>query len=179
MKKLYTRCIHIFPKFENAEKLKSIREKYDYLHDCIEPHITLVFPFESDLSIKEIQLDLEEILKEVKPFKISTCELEGVDNHGYYLFLNIDDGKNNIRELHYKFHKGILSPYQSEWTKNGSFVPHITVGRFENKVDMTTALNETIDFEDIYSTIVDKFYIEIIGENEESIIEGVVKLGND
>jgi 2'-5' RNA ligase len=97
-------------------------------------------------------------LKEVKPFKISICELEGVDNYGYYLFLNIDDGKNNIRELHYKFHKGILYPYQSEWTKDGSFVPHITVGRFENKADMTTALNETIDFKDIYSTIVDILY---------------------
>lgn len=178
MSKLYTRCIHIFPRFTNSDKLNDIREKYDYLHNCIEPHITLVFPFESDLTFEDIYSDLVSLLHEVKPFIISTSDLVGVNNHGYYLFLNIEDGNQIIKELHYKFHEGILLPYQSEWTKDGSFEPHITVGRFDNEIDMRKSLSETLGFSETYSAIADKFYVEIIGEDEESIIDGIVNLSD-
>lgn len=172
------RGIHIFPRFREAKVIKDMRKKYDYLHDCIEPHITLVFPFKSELSSKEIVKDLKNILMNVKPFKISTNELEGIENPGYYLFLNIEEGKEIISDLHYKIHEGLLKPYQSEWTRDGSYKPHITVGRFKDTVSLQEAIEATKDFDVSYEVMVDKLFIEIIGEDESSTIEEIIELGN-
>lgn len=170
------RCVHIFPKFSNTEEIETIRREYDHLYDCIEPHITLVFPFESTITREEILKDIKDIFRDEEPFKVTAKGIEGVDNHGYYLFLNIQEGSDKIRELHYKIHTGILSSYQSDWTKDGSYVPHITIGRFDDKINMLSVAEKYKNYNSIFSTIVDRVYIEIIGENEESIIEGEVKL---
>ncbi|MCT4613082.1 MAG: 2'-5' RNA ligase family protein [Clostridia bacterium] len=168
---MITRCVHIFPKFKEAELLHDIREKYDYLHKCIEPHITLVFPFESNIETNILVEDIKSTLKGYKSFKVIGKGIQGIDNYGYYLFLNIEEGSEIIKELHYSLHKGILKNYQSEWTKDGSFKPHVTIGRFKDRDEMLNAakLYENIEVE--YEAFIDKVYIEIIGENEESIIE--------
>ena len=54
------RDILIFPKFKNIEKIQLIREKYDELAQILPPHITLAFPFESDISNEKLK---EEIMK--------------------------------------------------------------------------------------------------------------------
>ena len=43
------RTIMIFPKFSNQEIIDEIRKKYDPLYNLVKPHITLVFPFKSDM----------------------------------------------------------------------------------------------------------------------------------
>ena len=48
------RTIMIFPTFENIEIINSIRDKYDPLANLVRPHITIVFPFESDMSNEEV-----------------------------------------------------------------------------------------------------------------------------
>lgn len=42
------RAIHLFPKFLNSHIIDALRAKYDPLVQLIPPHITLVFPFNSD-----------------------------------------------------------------------------------------------------------------------------------
>ena len=44
------RTIMIFPKFGRMEVIYEIRDKYDPLSKLIRPHITLVFPFASEIS---------------------------------------------------------------------------------------------------------------------------------
>ena len=46
-----TRTIMIFPEFENIDIINDIRKKYDPLADLVFPHITLAFPFDSELTI--------------------------------------------------------------------------------------------------------------------------------
>lgn len=178
-KKTFTRCIHIFPKVKNSHLIETIRKEYDYLCDCIEAHITLVFPFESNLSYEAIEKDLINYLKDEKPFKVRLEGLEAVENHGYYLFLNVKEGQETLKKLHYKLHQGILKTYQSPWTKDGSFVPHVTLGRFQRKNQMLRAINKYEAFNSEFTAEIDRVYVEIIGENEESIIEGVVVLGHE
>jgi hypothetical protein len=45
----------IFPQFKNIEIINEIRNRYDPLAKLVRPHITLVFPFENEMSnaIKE------------------------------------------------------------------------------------------------------------------------------
>lgn len=170
-----TRCVHIFPRF-NTKKIDHIREKYDTLYHCIEPHITLVFPFESKLTKSELMTDLKKQLKDVKPFRLSTKDIKAVNNHGFYLFLEIQKGGDILSKLHYQLHQGLLKPYQSPWTKDGSYEPHITLGRFESQEEMQKAFDEVKEMEMVFETMVDQVYVEIIGEHEESIIEGSIKL---
>ena len=44
------RTIMIFPEFENMDIIDRIRDKYDPLARLVRPHITLVFPFENEMS---------------------------------------------------------------------------------------------------------------------------------
>ena len=58
------RDILIIPKFNNIHKIQIIREKYDELFNMIEPHITLAFPFRSNISNEELKRQLLNITKE-------------------------------------------------------------------------------------------------------------------
>lgn len=174
-----TRCVHVFPRFENSEALNAIREKYDHLHDLIEPHITLVFPFESSLTQADVKEAVSEALKNQNSFKVKAEGLEGVDSHGFYLFLKITDGKDILKKLHYKLHEGALEAYQSPWTRDGSFKPHITLGRFQSQEDLDDAIKALESVELCYETEVTNLHVEVIGDNEESIIESVVDFPMD
>ena len=44
------RTIMIFPEFDNIEVIDKIREQYDPLANFVRPHITIVFPFDSERS---------------------------------------------------------------------------------------------------------------------------------
>ena len=50
-----TRTIMIFPEFDNIDVINDIRKKYDPLVDLVLPHITLVFPFDSELTNEELK----------------------------------------------------------------------------------------------------------------------------
>ena len=44
------RTVMIFPEFENMHVIDSVRDRFDPLAKLVRPHITIVFPFESDMS---------------------------------------------------------------------------------------------------------------------------------
>jgi len=91
----------IFPDFENVELIDCIRKDYDPLVDLVRPHITLVFPFEDNISNDELKSILEDRLKGVKPFDI---ELKGFskskDRYGNFLFMNVMSGMESIVRIH-------------------------------------------------------------------------------
>ena len=163
------RDILIFPKFENVEKIQNVRKKYDELYDLIEPHITVAFPFSNDISDKELKIKLIEILKKVKPFKI-TCEGVSLrkDNRigKYYIFLNITEGKEKINDILQKIYNKILSNVD---IKKYNYEPHLTLGTTQNQ-------QEQIILNEKFETIIDEISVEEIGENEESNILFTIKL---
>ncbi len=53
------RTVMIFPKFDNIELIDDIRKQYDPLADVIRPHITIVFPFDMDVTNEELLQILE------------------------------------------------------------------------------------------------------------------------
>ncbi|MEY8354341.1 2'-5' RNA ligase family protein [Lachnospiraceae bacterium 54-53] len=66
------RTIMIFPEFDNINIINSIRKKYDPLADFVLPHITLVFPFESNLTNEDLHAHLKRRLSDVHPFRIES-----------------------------------------------------------------------------------------------------------
>ena len=60
------RTIMIFPEFDNIDIIDEIRAKYDPLAKLVRPHITIVFPFEMEITNDELSMILENRLRDIK-----------------------------------------------------------------------------------------------------------------
>lgn len=165
------RCIMIFPKFGNGQILDEVREKYDPLAHHVKPHITLGFPFCSNIETNQLKEHLTEVLTEFHPFEIVMTGIRPVDSFGRYLFLNIEKGSEEIIEIHKKLYTGILEDYYPEWLKGKEFFPHMTVGALNSEEEHKKAAYETSKIKDVFKTRVTEISVEIIDENEDSNIE--------
>lgn len=169
------RTILIFPEFDNIEIIEQIRKKYDSLAQLIKPHITIVFHFESQMSNEELRQILQNRLKNIKPFEI---ELNGfskqADQYGNYLFLNIVKGENEISTIHHLLYENELKEFDSGLP----YTPHLTVGKLPSTQALENAFHEIEEINAVFRTKVEKIAVEMIGENEESIIQFVIDLEN-
>ncbi len=157
------RTIMIFPNFHNIEKINEIRKKYDPLSNLVRPHITLVFPFKSELTTENISEQIETAVKGISPFALELCGFSTEQSKfGNYLFLNITKGAEYLNELNrrlYNYH--LPFPYN----------PHMTVGKVQTIEQLEAAYSEVSNSDEVFTTIVDTISVEIIGEHGESIIE--------
>jgi 2'-5' RNA ligase len=163
------RCIMIFPSFENGKLIDEIRTKYDPVAHNVRPHITLVFPFESDITTEELRSHMMAALSGFTSFRLSLQGVIEKKTFGKYLLLEVHRGRQRIIALHKSLYTGILSPFLPVWQK--SFEPHMTVGRVEDEVMFQSASDETRHFCEEFATVADKISVEIIADNNDSIIE--------
>lgn len=173
------RTIMIFPHFNNMGVIDNIREKYDPLAHHVRPHITLVFTFESNLESDILRKHIEKAVLGIKPFKLSMNEIIKVDNSlGMFLFLDLKEGIEEIKTLSSKLYTEILEPFKPLRLNDKTFLPHMTIGNFTSRDDLCKAYEEVSSIKENFSTIVNKVSVEIIDENEDSIIENEVSLMN-
>ncbi len=79
--------------------------KYDPLAKLVRPHITLVFPFDSEITNEELEKVLESCLDDIKSFPIALCGFsKEEDQFGRYLFLDMIKGKDVIELIHNKLY---------------------------------------------------------------------------
>lgn len=161
------RAIILFPSFDNINIIEGIREKYDPLANCIAPHITIVFPFDSDMSTDDLKLHFNKVLKGMKKFNVQLKDFTGDFRDGY-LFLNVKKGNDNIIELHDRLYSGILDPFLF---RKLTYCPHLTVGRLQQQIEFDKALDELSCYSESFEIVIDKVYIENIDTIEHSTIE--------
>jgi 2'-5' RNA ligase len=168
------RCIMIFPRFKNICLIQEIREKYDPLYKHVEPHITLVFPFWSELSTEELRAHIMESVRGINRFNI---KLQGISNGGNgYIFLDIQEGANQIIELHRKLYTGCLEPFYPLFLKEYKYLPHITVGRVQDEAKQVEIVKSYRTFNEVFEDELTTISVEIIDENDDSNIELTVDL---
>jgi 2'-5' RNA ligase len=174
------RTIMIFPEFKNTNIIDEIREKYDPLAKHVRPHVTLMFTFESSLTSIEIEEHLKKELEGTRCFTLTLQEIIKIDNPlGKYLFLGIKQGNEQIKEISKRLYTGILQSYKPNWLNEDTFLPHMTIGAFTSKEDLDIAFKATESIKNTFTTIVEKISVEIIAENEDSIIETEINLNNE
>lgn len=157
----------LFPEFENIGVIDMMRKKYDPLANLVRPHITLVFPFESDISNDEISDILEKRLYNFKSFILTLQGISKVaDSYGNYLFLNIIEGQQEIIDIHNILYENEFS----KWNLGLQYAPHMTIGKLDNENELDYAFDEIKICQEKFSTTVKKISVEMIGEHEESII---------
>lgn len=168
---MYKRSIIIFLKFKNIQIINDLRKQYDPLFDKIAPHISLVFPFVSDISREELETHVKYALKGLYKFDLRLNTITGTEDS--YLFLNVKIGNDEIIELHDKLYAGILKQFLY---RGLTFVPHLTIGKLHEKSSFIKALKDLEEFDYGFYTVIDEISVELIDENENSQIEFSVKL---
>lgn len=160
------RTIMIFPQFSNQEIIDAIRRKYDPLYNLVSPHITLVFPFESNMSNEILSQKLEECLKKTVSFCLV---LQGISKHkdayGNYIFLNIKKGSQEIMKIHKDLYLNIFQERCCE-----PFIPHMTIGNLDSVEKMEQAYDSVKDINIPFTSIIEKVSVEIIENNGKSNI---------
>ena len=165
------RSIVIFPQFgKDTDLIQNIRHKYDPLVNKIAPHITLVFPFESEISSDALHQHIETQLEELKPFSLS---FQGISQEGNYLFLNLIKGQEQIVRIHDLLYRGILNRFLSS---EHQYKPHVTLGHFENRSTAKAAINKLKPFNRQFKTQVNKIIAEIILEDSASKVDFAIEL---
>ncbi|MEI4803754.1 2'-5' RNA ligase family protein [Bacillus sp. FJAT-51639] len=166
------RTILLFLSDDNdLEEIEAIRRKHDPLFGLISPHITLVFPFVSQVSNEGLKKHIEINIGNMNPFYITLNPI--VTNTDEYLFLLIEEGKEKILELHNKLYTDFLQPFLH---KEIPYLPHVTVGRKNDKEMAIRVIKGLPPLRDTMGFTIDKITVESIGENGESIIEFEVPL---
>jgi 2'-5' RNA ligase len=161
------RTIMIFPRFDNIEVIDQIRKQYDPLTGLVKPHITVVFPFSLEWDRSSIERKMKEALNHFKPFSLLMTGIsKEISNRGCYLFLNISQGKEKIQQISRLLYENLFGQGQAILVE-----PHMTIGKFGNPDELALVYDHVISMTDVFSTIVDCISVEIIGENDESIIE--------
>ena len=128
------RAIVIFPPPTDMARVEAVRQQFDSLAGSIRAHLTLVFPFESNLSESDLKRHVEETTVGIESFPITLSGLSCTEDH--VLFLHVARGSGDIETLHDRLYSGPLERYQSHQT----FVPHMSIGRFKSSAACTTAL---------------------------------------
>lgn len=168
-----TRTIMIFPEFHNIDVIDFYRSQYDPLSALVRPHITLVFPFQSNMSNESLDKHIKDKLMNIRPFELI---LHGVSKHpdefGNYLFLNIIEGTEHIHKIHEKLYSDQLEKYK----KGYLYTPHLTLGNLDSIDKLERAYLKVSQCNERFGTVINTISVEMIGPQGESIIISEHKL---
>jgi 2'-5' RNA ligase len=140
------RVVVIFPPARDLEPIAPLRRRFDPLAALVPPHITLVFPFESELSTPQVRAHVEQAIGGIGSFPLRLGGITG--SEARYLLLNVKRGNDAIIELHDRLYTGPLGDHLS---LKHTYVPHLTVGRlptaqaFEAALAAATAMDVGIE----------------------------------
>src|SRR6267154_1924147 len=115
--------------------IEPIRQRFDPMAGLLPSHITLVFPFESDLTAKDLRKHVELAVKGVAPLALTLEGFTGSERQ--YLFLGVKRGSDSIVDMHERLYSG---PLQVHHLLTHTYVPHVTVGRLGSNAAFQAAL---------------------------------------
>ncbi len=167
---MINRVIVIYLESNGASEIEQIRRLYDPLASVIKAHITLVFPFESNLTTEALRAHVRQAVQGINPFSVQLQTITGQD--GRYLFLNVKQGKNQLVALHDKLYSGILKPYRHSF----DYLPHVTIGRFQDERTYRKAFAAVQNIDTMWQTLVQNISVVLIGDNTNDAQEMIVKL---
>ena len=164
----FTRMIYALVHYPNidTEKINKFRNRYDPQAHLIQPHITLMFPVPESMGEYFLVHHIENVLRDWEPFPI---HLQGIqkswDDH---LFLMVQEGSANIIDLHSKIYIGRLVDYLKE---DLPFVPHLTLGVFNENVDKFPEALEEAQLLDLdYHCVLDKLNLVKVNDDRSRIV---------
>ena len=123
------RVIFIEPQIENSETILEIFTKYNPDSSFVNPHICLVFPFESNLETRILESIINDVFIKYSSFDIQLSGLTvSYEKRNNFLFLNVIDDLNILRQM-----SSDLYTRLGDYAKlKGQYFPHITLAKSES-----------------------------------------------
>lgn len=120
------RVIFVEPQIEDKEAIFDIFQKYNPDSSFVNPHICLVFPFESDLETSILESIINNSFRKYSSFDIQLSGLsvsyEEINN---FLFLNVIDESNTLNQMSHELYNSLGENAELK----GDYIPHITIGK--------------------------------------------------
>ena len=116
------RVIFVEPKIEYSETLVNIFQRYNSDSSFVNPHICLVFPFESDLETRILESIINDVFIKYSSFDIQLCGLTvSYEKKNNFLFLNVIDDLNILRQMSSDMYTRLGDIAKLK----GQYIPHI------------------------------------------------------
>ena len=120
------RVIFVKPKIDNSETIVNIFKKYNPDSSFVNPHICLVFPFESDLETSILESIINDVFINYSSFDIQlSCLTVSYEKRNNFLFLNVIDDLNMLRQMS----SDLYTRLGDNAKLKGQYTPHITIGK--------------------------------------------------
>lgn len=118
------RAVHLITDFKADPELVAFRHAHDPLASFIPPHITLVFPFESEMGDDELVAHVRRACGDLAPFIVTLGPAE-CQEHGV-IWLPVQRGADEVTTLHRRLYTGPLAAHRDP---RSVYVPHVTIAR--------------------------------------------------
>ena len=154
--------------------IEPIRQRFDPLAGFLPSHITLVFPFESDLTTQNLRKHIEVAVEGVAPFALTLDGITGSERE--YLFLVVTRGNESIVEMHERLYSG---PLQVHLSLTHTYVPHVTVGRLGSAAAFEAALTSVAQLDTRIETVAHSLTVYRLEDEGRRPIEFEVRLAKN
>lgn len=149
-----------YPKI-NSTNIDEYRKRYDPEVEVVRPHITLMAGIPTnEVNEESLIAHVRAVMSKHNSFSIT---LQGVttSSDGLLIYLNIEEGKDQLKQIHEDIYTGMLSSYIFPHLP---FNPHVTLGLFSKTSDNSErALEEAVDANYHFKYMADSFYL-IVGD---------------
>ena len=134
------RVIFIEPEIEDSEVILAIFKKYNPDSSFVNPHICLVFPFESDLQTVELETIITDTFSKYGGFDIQLSDLSvSYEERNNFLFLNVIDESNILGQMSSELYNRLGENAKLK----GNYTPHITIGKSKSNDDINQIHKES------------------------------------
>ena len=118
------RAVVWIPKFANQRAIDEFRGSRDPLGNLIAPHISLVFPFHSRLTLDQLAAHVQKVVRRWSPFPVVMHGAWSAQNE--FVGLATQVGHDALTEIHDRLYLGPLNEFlRPEF----EYEPHITLAR--------------------------------------------------
>lgn len=127
------RVIFVEPQIEDSGAIFDIFRRYNPDSSFVNPHICLVFPFESDLQTNTIETLIFNTFSKYSNFDIKLSGLSiSYEEKNNFLFLNVIDESNMLKQMSYEIYNSLGDNAKLK----GEYTPHITIGKSKSIEDI-------------------------------------------
>lgn len=118
------RAIVWFPQFSNQIIIDRFRGTHDPMAQTLPPHVTLVFPFHSRLTLDQLTAHAQKVLRAWPSFPVVMHGLWSAQNE--FIGVGSQVGTDAMIEIHDRLYRGPLAEFlRPEF----DFLPHITLAK--------------------------------------------------
>ena len=159
------RVIFVEPQIDNKEQIIDIFKKNNPDSSFVNPHICLVFPFESDLETNTLELIINTIFSKYNSLDIKLSGLSiSYEEKNNFLFLNVIDELNILRQMSSELYNSLGDNAKIK----GDYIPHITIAKSKSKEEINKISKESqLLLQTNYNAKVSTIYCKRLIEDKE------------